>query len=252
MILLPSEAGLTVRASRLAWEARSTALVAEDEKWSRASRIQIRELRDAEGHPFPLRDDLWLAVSPPRAGRRWRVEAEGMALGVVGRGKNPEEAARDWRKRMRATAQRFLEMRPFEMSDEDRGIWELLQAAIDIPRYRATKPITFRQVGKVVKLRGTLRVVRWEDGAQEKVKSLVFDEAFSRFLVGQTFEATVTRHPLTFRILRAEAVRKLPPATLTEEKSHAFWDRVVGQQGGALSGTGATKPDEQFWLAPPG
>lgn len=251
MIFLPSEAGLALRASRLSWDAPVTAIVSEDEKWSRASRIQVGELRDTDGHLFPLRDDLWLTVTPPRASRMWRAEAEKTPLGVVGRGKNPEEAARDWRKRMRATAQRFLEMRPFEMSDEDREIWERLQTVIDVPRYKATKPLVFRQLGTILQLRGTRTMVRWEDGAQERVNPLVFDEAFSRFRVGQTFEARITRHPVTFRILRAESVRKLPRSALSEEKSKAFWDRILGQRGEAPSEATGAEIDERFWLKPP-
>ncbi len=145
-------------------------------------------------------------------------------------------------------AQRLLEMRPFEMTEEDKNAWARLQSAIDVARYRATKPLIIRQIGKVAKVGHGRTVVRWEDGSREKVDPLVFDEVFARFRVGQPFEAVVTRNPATFRIIRAEAVRRLPNQALPEDLSKAIWNRAVNAEVQEATGVRSADIDETFWL----
>jgi len=73
---------------------------------------------------------------------------------------------------------------------------------------------------------------------------------FATFRVGQPFEAVVSRHPTTFRIIRADAVRKLRARRASEEQSKALWDRVIGS-GEPVAESSATEVDEGFWLQPP-
>lgn len=232
---------------RLRWEASQSVAVSGAEPWLRASRYRIDELRDEQGHSMHLRDELWLTVFPPGFGGRWRCEAEKIGLEVVGRGDTRDQSIHDWRTRFRFAVQRLLEMRSFEMTDTDKRCWARVRAVINVPRYKATKPMVIRQVGKVAKMRPGLTVVEWEDGTRERVDPAVFDEAFSRYPVGQAFEATVTRGPHTFRLKRADAVRKITSdQRVSPERADALWDRVVG----------TTKPvrieiDEAFWLTPP-
>jgi hypothetical protein len=249
MNILGSDYDSVSLASRLRWEAQPTAIVSGSEMWCRTSRRQIAELRDDEGHKLPLRDVLWVVLYPPREDRIWRAQAEGVPSEIVGRGKSSDEAVHDWRKRLRATTMRYLEMRPFEMSEEDRELWNKLQSMIDISRYRETKPLVVRQLGKIVKLRERVTVVRWEDGVREQVDRSLFDELFSRFRIGQSFEAIVTRHPKTFRIMRADAVRRLTRPPVSAEESAALWNCVVGDRAAEDSKVTA-KADEKFWLQP--
>ncbi len=111
--------------------------------------------------------------------------------------------------------------------------------------------MVLRQVGKVAKSRPGLTVVRWEDGTREKVDLLVFDEAFAHFRVGQPFEAVVTRNPVSFRIIRAAAVRKLPNQDLSEEWSKATWDSAAIGEAVRKAADQAEEINEGFWLQPP-
>lgn len=236
--------------SRLSWNASPPALVSGSDPWLRASRRLIDGVRDERGYSFPLRDELWVTVYPPQENGYWRAVGETVGSAVVGRGLTSEEALRDWRKRFRMTIESFLEMRPFEMTEEDKDLWTRIQAVIDVPRYKATKPMIFKQVGKVYQIRGVRVKIEWEDGLRETVDPNVFDEAFSRFRVGQPFEVVVTRHPLTFRLIRADALRRLPAdRPVSQERSNAIWERAVGSPKVPTLQTGEI--DEDFWLSTP-
>jgi hypothetical protein len=251
MILLAHDVDATLP-RRLSWETTPAAIVSGSEAWLRASRHQMNDLRDEHGHRIPLRQELWVALYPPRDDNVvWRVECDQVALGVVGRGPTADSAMHDWRLRFRAMTQRFLEMRPFEMTDEDKAAWKRLQTVVDVPRYKATKPMTVRQIGAILGSRPGRVVVRWEDGVQEKVDPGVFDEMFARFKVGQLFEAKVTRSPLTFRIIRADAVRRLPKRTVSADRSEVIWNRAVHPEDDVPPPAEAEKLDEAFWLQPP-
>src|SRR4051794_2032278 len=110
MIFLDADAGFSATAHPLDWDLRQSALVSGVEPWLRASKHLVQQVQDGEGDNLPLRDDLWLTVYPPRSGGLWRVVAEEVGPGVVGRGPAAEEAIADWRKRFQVTVQRFLEM----------------------------------------------------------------------------------------------------------------------------------------------
>jgi len=233
------------------WDRTVVAQVSGSEPWLRSTRRAISGIRDEQGHPFPLRDEqVWVNVSPTQTSIPWRAEADILGTGVVGRGSTLNDAILDWKKRFRTTLHVFIAMRPFEMTPEDRVIWDQLQVVIDIPRYKATKPIVIRQTGVVRKAsNGHSAKVQWSDGSDETVAVGNFDEAFSRYRVGQPFEATVYRHPTTFRLIRAEATRKLLAASADSEAfSKALWNRVVE----AIPPESApVEFDADFWLAPP-
>ena len=236
---------------KVSWEAPPVALISGSEPWLRSTRRAVVGMRDEQGHLFPLRDEqIWVNVSPTSSVGLWRAEAEAIGSGVVGHGGTLRESLLDWRKRFRMAFQVHLSMRPFEMTLEDRDFWDKVQAVIDIPLYMANKPMIIRQTGVVRKASDGLIVgAKWADGSNEEVKVSKFDEPFSRYRAGQPFEATVTRHPTTFRLLRADAVRKLPPRiTVANDGSDPLWDRVVGA---AVAERLAAEPDEDFWLSPP-
>lgn len=251
MNLLATDTGLTSIQSRLTWDHSPPAMISGAEAWSRALLRLLSELRDEQGHRFPLRSDLWVKVYPPRGGCGWRAEADAIGPTIVGRGKSADDALHDWRVRFRSMVQRALEIRPFESTAEDRALRERIETVIDVAHYKASKPVAIRQVGKVVKKRTGLTVVQWEDGAREKVKADAFDEAFARYQIGQSFEAIVTRHPISFRLLRASAVRRLSSQPASKERSDAIWERAIASPEPAGLATPAIELDERFWLTPP-
>ncbi len=251
MILLTTDANMLPPTSRLAWDRQTMATVASVDAWSRASRRLVQDLLDEQGHCLPLREELWVTVYPPRSSGLWRAEADSVGPAVVGRGETADEAVADWRTRFRMTTQRYLEMRPFEMQSDDWDLWDRIQTVFDVAKYKATKPLVIRQLGKIHKAREGVTVVEWEDGARERVDPRVFDEAFSRFRAGQPFEAIVTREPLTFQIIRADAVRRLKSVDKrTEERSKALWSLVVGTPEETASEASESGIDEGFWLTP--
>ena len=250
MNLLAADTGPATLHARLSWGSSPAAIVSGSDACDRASRRFLVEVRDEQGHRFPLRDELLVMVNPPRAGGQWRAEADAIGPSIIGRGRTADDALRDWRKRFRMTVQRFLEMRPFESTPEDRDLRDRIWEVIDVPLYKASKPIVFRQIGKVLEKRSGRTVVRWEDGSREKVKPEVFDEPFARYQIGQPFEAIVTRHPISFHLIRADAVRRLSNQTASQERSNAIWERAVASES-AGEDSSAPELDEGFWLAPP-
>lgn len=247
MNLLPPETSpFLCSASRFAWTERPASLISSAENWSCASQHQINDLRDDQGNPYPLLRELWLTVSPARQGAFWRAESTLLGPAIVGRRRTAETAILDWKKRFRRTTQRFLQMRPFEFTDEDREVWSRIQSLIDVARYRASVPVVLRQVGKVLQQRRSYALVQWADGSRERVRPQLFDEFFSRFKAGQPFEATITRHPVTFRLLRAEAVRRLPRPSNTKSVADSLWNRVAGSVQSTAEP--ANQVDEKFWL----
>ena len=252
MNLVPFDTCLDALYPRLHWSPTPAAAVSGMEPFFRVSRYLIEDLRDEQGHRLPLRDELWVTVYPPRSGL-WRVEGDTTRLVVVGRGTTSSKAISDWQKRFRTIVQRFLEMRPFEMTAEDRETWTLLQSVVDVPQYRATKPIVGRQIGRVAKARGWPHgkavVVRWEDGEQETVDAYKFDEVFFAFFRDSPLKRS---SPAIRRRSRSSApmrYERCPPDTLPGRNwRRRFWDRVVGLDQAAAA---EDQLDEQFWLANP-
>jgi hypothetical protein len=249
MIFIPAESELSIRSPLLRWESPPALVVPGSDAWSRASTRIVGNIEDETGHALPLKDEVWLTTYPPRGDGLWHTEAELIGPAVVGRGADVDESAKDWQIRFRRLFQRYLEMRPFEMTSPDKDLWHRLQAIVDVPQYKATKPMLIRQHGKVQKSRPGLTVVEWEDGSREEVEPRVFDEPFARFLPGQPFEALVSRDPLSFQIIRADAVRKLPSRYLfAKENSDALWTRVASANLDSEV-VDATEIDEKFWLS---
>lgn len=242
-----------VPSPHLRWNSRPAASVSGTERWSRASRRLVHSLTDEEGHDVPIRGEVLLLLFPPQIDNLWRTQDEALGNFVVGRGQSVEQAVDDWKRRLLANMHRYMEMRPFEMTKEDKELWAKILAIVDVRRYKASKPIVFRQVGRVTKKSTGNAKVEWEDGNVEAVDSNVFDEIFERFKVGQPFEATVTRHPTTFKLIRADAVRRLSGQIENfREKSESLWNKLVGVNRPTDSThEDSTAVDEDFWLSPP-
>lgn len=249
MILSPHDTDFSYLSNRLDWTPK-VALVSGIDGMAQATRCSVGELFDSEGRSFPLRQEMILRLYPPRDTSSWRVLSESLGTDVVGRGKTTEEAVNDWRHRFRATVERYLELRPFELSEEEQEVWSRLQLLIDIPRYKA-KPMKVRQVGRVLRHRrdSSVTVVEWESGARERVNRESFDEKFGQFRIGQRFEAVVTRFPGTFKIERADAVRKLDiDQEKVSEAGKAIWEHLQSKVEKFADANSTPELDEKFWL----
>jgi hypothetical protein len=160
---------------------------------------------------------------------------EGFPSEIVGRGCKPDEAYHDWATQFHTTFQRLLVMRPFEMSNADRHVWDSIQRVIDVERYRADQPLVVRQVGKVSVARSYPQVITWEDGTKERVRLKRMPGEFATFKAGQPFEAIVHRHSVTHKIIRVEYVRRLPDEGVKREELQDLWDSAP--TSGSLSDT---------------
>jgi len=214
-----------------------------------ALRHVLSGLKDVDGFAFPLLREPTLTVLPPRGTTFWRAESDVIGKEVVGRGSAPHLALSDWQKRFANAVARVLELRPFEMSADDRELYTKAFRVIDLAAYRATKPYKVRQAGTVLKHTGhsarTSVVVRWEDGKVEPVKTTKFDEAIARYHVGQRFEVLAVRHPLTTKLLRAFALRKLDESS---QPSDGLSDRLWEQATRSMSPQRVSGDlDAAFW-----
>ncbi len=249
MIISAPDTDLRQDPAVLLWDRPQAHVAAREDDGASALRRVLHEPRDTDGFIFPLLRELTVTFSPPRGTPQWRTASDAFGTDIVGRGSGPRQALGDWRKRFANAVARILEMRPFEMTSEDRDFYTKVFKVIDLGAYRATKPYEVRQAGTVLKhtghAKGTSVVVKWEDGKVERINAGRFDEAITRYPLGQHFEILARRHPVTTRLLRAYALRKLnAPSKAIDERSNRLWEDATSSVSPVRE---SSELDEQFW-----
>jgi hypothetical protein len=128
----------------------------------------------------------------------------------VGRGRNSKDAFLDWRDQLHRQFQYLYGTRPFEMAGSEKATWELLESQIDVNAYRATTPLTIRQIGRVAaRARPLPELIEWEDGHKEAVRLDQMPGQFAAYKPGQPFEAIVIRDSVDFRLLKVTHIQRL-------------------------------------------
>ena len=154
---------------------------------------------------YPLRRQLRGTFT--RALRELAVD--GVSPMITGIGDSLQEAQSDFCLKVHASFQKLLGLRPFELTVDDRLVWETLVGIIDVTVYRNTTPIVVRQYSRISKARPYPLEVEWDDGHRESVTlSDVTDPDYVTYRPGQPFEAVIQRDPLTFRLLRVIHIRR--------------------------------------------
>lgn len=149
---------------------------------------------------YPLRRSLKGRFDPlPSGGFEFVVD--GFADPFVGRGETRDDAYRDWSEQIHVSFQTLLRKRPFEMDAEDKHLWSVLGALVDVPKYRRTTPITVRQVGRVrFSKRSKPQGIFWADHTKDDVTIDSMPAAYAALLPNQWFEAEVERDPITWKL----------------------------------------------------
>jgi hypothetical protein len=128
---------------------------------------------------------------------------------ITGTGDSVQESQDDFCTSVHAAFQDLVHRRPFEMSVNDKLVWETLNGIIDVTVYRNTTPIVVRQFGRICKARPYPSEVQWEDGRRESMTlSDVAEPDYVTYCPGQPFEAIVHRDPLTSRLVRVVHIRR--------------------------------------------
>jgi hypothetical protein len=137
----------------------------------------------------------------------------------IGRGRNSHDAFLDWRDQVHCQFQILFAKRPFEMTSSEKETWHLLDSLFDVTAYRASTPLTVRQIGKVLQLRPYPKVIKWDNGKREEVRLDQMPAEFAAFKSGQPFVAIVVRDPTDFRLLKVTHIERIPslPLLSTDE-----------------------------------
>jgi hypothetical protein len=158
-------------------------------------------------------------------GVSWEFWVEGFSPLFIGQGPHAEAAYLDWRDQVHVAFQDLYRKRPFEMTQEEREKWTILEDLIDVVGYRNETPVLVRQLGQVTQGRPWPRQITWVDGAKEHDLDLaLMPDEFASYKPGQWFEAIVERDPLTWRMLRVRFVQRTPTINpLSGAELERYW-----------------------------
>lgn len=158
---------------------------------------------------YRLRTPVEGAYYPPASSHSGEFIVDGFQRAIVGRGRSPEKAYQDWLIRFHADFQRLYMMRPFEMDDQDRSLWSVMEREVDVEQYRARQSLIVLQQGKVCRARPYPEKVQWEDGTTERICLERMPGEFATYKAGQPFEALVHRDSVSHTMIKVEYVRRV-------------------------------------------
>lgn len=196
--------------------------------WACVEQRTIREVSVGDT-VYRMRQPLQAVFFPEVAGEG-QLYVDALSPAFVGRGYTYDLAYRDWRDRVHTAFQQLSGKRPFEMANDEKEKWALLQNAFDMVAYRNTTPVVVREVGEVSYEREQIpRAIRWIHGPKERVDLGLMPPEFAKLLPGQSFEAIVARDPRTGAMLRMKYARAVPTRhLLSREKLESFWNKLSG------------------------
>jgi hypothetical protein len=132
-------------------------------------------------------------------------------LAFIGRGETLQQAQRDWSEQVHIAFQELYRKRPFEMTEQERAQWAVLERAIDVAAYENQTPLTIRQIGRLVTARPDPYKILWMDNRTEVVTLAAMPAEFACFKQGQWFEAIVERDRPTGRLRKVQHVQPIDP-----------------------------------------
>jgi len=196
---------------------------------SYSGRFPISEIQVGSSR-YALRDQATGKAYPCESGGVEFV-VEGFGSLFVGHDENATLAYQDWCEKVHAAYQRLIRTRPFEMDDEDRQFWTILESQIDVACYRRTTPIRFRQVGRADYCKTDRpRRISWSDGHRDDVSLFNMPAAFASLRPNQWFEAVVLRDPLSGELRKVLDLEPIPALRLmsTDEQTEFLRSLPVG------------------------
>lgn len=190
--------------------------------------VSVLRFGQAEYH---LRHPTYGTFLPPCGGNEGEFYVESFGGNVAGRGRNPKEGYEDWLKRFHVLFQELYAKRPFEMEGTEKQLWDRIESQVDVDRYRANQPAILHQRGRIVRARPYPEMIEWEDGTREWVHLERMPSEFAAYKAAQRFEAVVHRHPVTYKLLKVEYVKRLPSRKKrSPEESKRLWESIPGSE----------------------
>jgi len=183
---------------------------------------KIRELRYGST-TYPLRQSLQAQVFPAEE-HRWTYSAEGIADRYVGNGDSIASARSDFLRKVHAAFQSLVQLREFQMSDEQLSAWRPLERLLDVEKYWESVPLTLLEVGLVLECDDDGRHVVWFDG--HRTEYVPLDHAPPDFVAlckGSWFEALVAREPQTHTLRKVRFARRTSPLREMSEDELQLW-----------------------------
>lgn len=158
---------------------------------------------------YQLRNPLKAYIAPS-SDHEWEYSLNRFSPRFVGKGASIAGAQRDFLNTVHSSFQSLVQKRPFEMDDEQKADWEVLEALIDIDQYWDSVPVTLLEIGAVsAETSGGWEIV-WLDGERTELVTIErTPPEFAAFGVGDWFEALVERQPKTYQLRKLRYVRTI-------------------------------------------
>ncbi len=180
---------------------------------------------------YPLRQRVSGVISPGQD--CFQLHMKGLTPVFIGTGSTPARAELDLKGQIHGIFQQLYGKRPFQMTEQERAAWTLLEQVIDVRRYSEETPVEGREIGVVLWFRnskfgiGSHIKVRWLAGREELVPVGRASRELASLRPGCWFEAVVQREPVSDklrRVLFAEKIDPVKPMKVSE--AQAYWDAI--------------------------
>jgi hypothetical protein len=159
-------------------------------------------------------------------GQHWVTWARELGRVGLGVGDHLHESLEDFYRKFHVTFQRLYQMRPFEMSDGERAIWNEIVDVVDVARYRENTPLRVREFGQIRHFQTPYpSKIHWIDGRKERINLVEAPPMLAGLRPGQWIEAVVERDAKTGQLMRMIDVQKVPtPPSPTRYRT--FWETI--------------------------
>lgn len=119
-----------------------------------------------------------------------------------GRGASGKQALDERDVLFHCNFQRLYGMRPFEMTDEDKTLWEAFAQVVDIDAYEHLNPVPMRQTGRIKAVGKSGVEIQWAgEGATSYVPFIQGPAKLATLREGEWVEAVVVRHRQTYELV---------------------------------------------------
>lgn len=170
-------------------------------------------------HLYRLRQTRRSVITPTS------YSISGLEDSIVGRGDNVPAAQLSFQAAFHRVFQRLQGLRSFDLSGDDRRIWNTLVQLVDLKDYYANLMVTETRIGSIRRDRTPwARTVHWLGGGGRQEISMADAPAeFAALSVGQYFEAAVEVEYNTRQFRSLESVRAIKTPEFAPSARKAFW-----------------------------
>ena len=156
-------------------------------------------------------------------------KVQGCGASFIGRGSTNGAAFQDWCDQVHSAFQALYRKQPFELSEEEKPKWAVLNGLIDVAAYQSRMPVVLNETGWISGTNVGMREVTW--WPSERRETIAFEKMpveFAGFGLHQWFEAIVERNRRTWDLRKGRHVQPTEPIAPMDD------DEAAEQLAGAI------------------